>query len=165
MDALILMQQIQVGKLNSEKKFKREFLKLEKICFTMLRWFLPYNNISQRKYAYVPSLLNHPTPPDCHGTVLSSLFYSATFCQLLVLYTVMYVFQCYSLNSSHPLLLLLCSQVFSLRLRLYSLPWKQIHQYHFSRFHVNVLIYFITKIGFFFFVIRVFSISEELETS
>ena len=56
------------------------------------------------------------------STRLSSLCSTTTSHQLSILYMVMYTFQCYSLNSSHPLLPPLYSQVSSLSLHLYSCP-------------------------------------------
>ena len=47
----------------------------------------------------------HPTPLGCHRAPgLGSLHHTGNFYQLSVLHMVMYMFQCYSLNSSHPLL-------------------------------------------------------------
>ena len=48
------------------------------------------------------------------STRLSFLCYIATSYQLSILHTVVYIFQCYSLNSSHPLLPPLCPQVCSI---------------------------------------------------
>ena len=70
---------------------------------------------------HVPSLLNrppsshlHPTPLGCHTVQgLSSLCHTANPHWLSVLHVVMYMFQCYSLNSSLFLLRLLCPQVCS----------------------------------------------------
>ena len=52
-----------------------------------------------------------------------------------------YICQCYSLNSSSPLLPQLCPQVRSLCLCLYSCPANKVHQYHFSQFCIYVLTY------------------------
>ena len=48
------------------------------------------------------------------STILSSWCYSVTSHCLSLLHTVMYMFQCYFLTSSHPLLPLLCPQACSL---------------------------------------------------
>ena len=52
----------------------------------------------------------------------------------------MYTFQYYSLDLPHPFLPSLCPQSFSISESLF-LPCKYDHQYHFSRFHIYVLIY------------------------
>ena len=76
-------------------------------------------------YTHIPSFLNHlPTPPSrlsrwSQSTRLSSLCSTATSHQLFILHEVMYTCQHYSLNLSHPLL---CLQVRSLYLQLYSCP-------------------------------------------
>ena len=53
---------------------------------------------------------------------------------------VVYMFQSYALNSSHPLLPPLATSLFSTSVSLF-LPCKQVHQYHFSGFHIYTLIY------------------------
>ena len=52
----------------------------------------------------------------------------------------MYIFQCHFLNSSQPLLPLLCSQVYSLHLCLCACPTNRFTSTFFSRFHIYVLI-------------------------
>ena len=85
----------------------------------------------------------HPTPLGCHRAPgLGSLHHTGNFHQLSVLHMVMYMFQCYSLNSSHPLLLQLSSQVLPLHLCICFCS-SNIHQYHFTRFHVYAFIYYI----------------------
>ena len=60
----------------------------------------------------------HHTPLGCHRAPdLSSLHHSANF-HCLILCMVMYMFQCYSLNLSYPLLPPLCPQVLYLCVRL-----------------------------------------------
>ena len=55
----------------------------------------------------------------------------------------MHVRQSYSLNFPHALFSLLCPQVYSVHLRTEHtfLPCKQVRRYHFSRFHIHMLIY------------------------
>ena len=66
------------------------------------------------RYTYVPSLLNLPFSSPHHPSRLSqstsfvSLYHMANFPCLSALHMIIYVFQCYSLNSSHPLLPQLC---------------------------------------------------------
>ena len=74
-------------------------------------------------HTYVPYLLNPPSPSHfphtciplgCHrAPILGPLCYTNSHC-LSVSYMVMCMFQCYSLKSSHPLLLPLSSKVYSL---------------------------------------------------
>ena len=58
---------IQWGSKLQGKWGKKEmcFLKWEYYCFTVLFWFLLYNNVKQPKYTYILSLLSlPPTPPS-----------------------------------------------------------------------------------------------------
>ena len=75
----------------------------------------------------------HPEPPSHlppHSTLLVShrapdlsfLHHTANFHWLSILIMVIYVSPCYSLNSSHPLLALLCPQASSLCLHLHCCP-------------------------------------------
>ena len=74
---------------------------------------------------YIPSVLNLPSTSTSYPsrsprfTELSSLCYAAASHQLAILHTAVYIYQCYFLNSSHPLLPSLCSQVHSVCLHLY----------------------------------------------
>ena len=96
----------------------------------MLYWFLTYNDVNQPKIYICPLLLEPPAHCSMPSypsrllqrTGLSSLCYKATSHQLSILYMIMYMFQCYSPNSSQPLLPPLCPQVCPLCLRLYSCP-------------------------------------------
>ena len=93
---------------------------------------------------YVPSLVNLPPPPTpSHLSRLSESTQSHRVCKFplaIYLHMVMYMFPCCSLHPSHSLLLPLCPQVSSLCLPLL-LPCKKVHQYHFSRFHIYMLIH------------------------
>ena len=109
------------------------FFLLEDNCFTILCWFLPYINMNQHRYTYVPSLLTlplifRPIPPTvgCHR---------ANSHWLSVLHLVMYMFASYSLNSSHPPLPPLCPQVHSLCLCLHYCPA--------NKFNSTIFLYFI----------------------
>ena len=65
----------------------------------------------------------HPTLLGCHIALgLSFLCHSASYHWLSALHMVMRMFQCHFLNSSHPLLPSLCTQVFSLCLHLHCCP-------------------------------------------
>ena len=108
----------------------------------MLCSFLPYNNVNQLCiyvymymytyvyvyiyvciYMYLLPPIPHPTPPrSSQSARLGSLCYTAASHWLSILSMVLYMCQCYSLNSSHPLLAPLCLQVHPLYLHLYSSP-------------------------------------------
>ena len=72
----------------------------------------------------VPCILNspshlplYPAPLGCHRALaLGALCHTANVHWLSILHMVMYMFQCCSLRSSHPLLLLLSPKVCSLHL-------------------------------------------------
>ena len=123
------------------------FFKLEDNCFTVLCWILPHNNANQRKYTYIPSLLSLPSTPSSHpsrlsqSTGLSSPCYTAASHQLSILHMIVRVRQPSSLKSSCPLLpLIVFRSSFSASASLF-LPCKQVHLYHFSRFHIYVLMH------------------------
>ena len=106
------------------------FLKLECNCFAMLCYFLLYSKVSQLYSIPIsPPSWTPPKHPTSHpsrssqSTELSSLCYTAASQWPSVLHrVVVYICQCWSLNSSHPLLSPPCLQVCSLHLRLYSCP-------------------------------------------
>ena len=57
----------------------------------------------------------HPIPlGSSRGLVLGALFHALNLLCLSILHMVMYMFQCYSLKSSHPLILPLSPKVSSL---------------------------------------------------
>ena len=64
-----------------------------------------------------------PTPSHCHRA-LASQHHTLNSHWLSILHMVIYMFQCYSLKSSHPLLPLLCPKVCSLCLCLLCCPWS-----------------------------------------
>ena len=87
----------------------------------MLWWFLPYTDMNQPRvhmcpHPEPPSLLPpHPIPLGCpRAPALSALLQASNWSS--VLHMVMYMFQCYSLKSSHPLLFPLSPKVCSLHL-------------------------------------------------
>ena len=95
------------------------------------------------KYTHVPSLLTLSSTllgcdrvPGWAPCVIQQLSISYPF-----LHTLLYIFQCYSLNSSHPLLLLLCLQVCSLCFCFYSCSANRFISTIFLDFIYNVLIY------------------------
>ena len=70
--------------------------------------------------------LSHCTPAhrcrSSQSTELSSLYYTAASHWPSISHVTVYICQHYSLNSSHPLLPLLCPQVHTIHLHLYSCP-------------------------------------------
>ena len=102
--------------------------------FTVFCGFLPFVSMNQ------PWVYMHPLPlePPSHSSLPVQVELPASYSNchwLSVLHMAIYMFQCYSLNSSHLLLSTLCLQVCSLSC--FSIAaYKQGHQYHFSRFHI-----------------------------
>ena len=78
---------------------------LEDNCFTILCWFLPYINTISHRYTYVPSLLHRLTPLGCHRAPDLSCLHTANFHWLSILHMAIHMLPCYSLSSSHTLLL------------------------------------------------------------
>ena len=108
---------------------------LEDNYLTILCWFLPYTNMNH-KHTYVLSVLN--LLPTSHPSRWSQstrfeltrfehqiewISHSANSHWLSILHMITYMFQYYSLSSSHPLLPSLCSQVRSLCLCLHCRDW------------------------------------------
>ena len=92
---------------------------LEDNCFTILCWVLPYINMNQSQVYICPFRLEplshfspHPTPLGCHR----ALCWSPCVTQQIPTGHLFYIWQCIcfhaTLNSSHPLLLLLCLYVY-----------------------------------------------------
>ena len=108
--------------------FKKKCLFLTRGYFAILSWFLPYINMNQSWVYICPLLFELPshlppklTPLGCHRRLdLHSMHHKANSHRLF--YMVMCMFQYYSLNSSHPLILLLSPQVCSLCLSLLCCP-------------------------------------------
>jgi len=103
-------------------------------------------------YTYITSLLSlcpllpsHPSRSS-RSASLGSLCYIAISHQLSSLHMVAYICWCYLLHSSHSFLPPLCPQVCPLSASPF-FSCKHVHQYHFSRFHMYVIIY-----GIFFFL-------------
>ena len=95
-------------------------------CFTILCWFLPYINMNQLQVYVCPHPPNFhpilPLPVVRDHWIWAPCAVQKTFIGYLILHMVMYMFQCCSLNSSHPFLPLLCPEVCSLCLHLYCCP-------------------------------------------
>jgi len=98
-------------------------------------------------FLYIPSSwtsLQPPTPSHparmSQSTRLSSLGQVANSHWLSVLHTVVYVSMLLSRFISHSLYPVVSISLFSMSASLL-LPYKYVHQYHFSRFHIYALIY------------------------
>ena len=101
-----------VGKISWKRKWQPTPVlffffnfELEDNCFTILCWFLPYINIISHRYTYVPSLLHRLTPLGCHRAPVLSCLHTANFHWLSILHMAIHMLPCYSLPSSHTLLL------------------------------------------------------------
>ena len=96
-----------------------EHAEVEDNCFTILCWFLPYESAID-KYMSLPSWTSLPPPSPFHPSGVSQ----STQCGALeqiptgsVLHMVMHMRECYSLDSSRPLVPPLCPEVCSLCLQ------------------------------------------------
>ena len=105
---------------------------MEDNCFTILCLFLPYVNMNIYSLPLEPPshLLPHPTLlGDTEHQIWALCILQQASIGYLILHMVMYMFQCYSLNSSHPV-----HSSFSMSASPL-LPYRRVHQYHLSRFH------------------------------
>ena len=117
-------------------------------CFIILCWFWSYVNINQ--YVYIcllplestSHLLPHSIHLGCHRAPdLSSLNHTVNSQWLTILHILVYMFPCYYLHSSHPLLSLPESQVCSLCLNLHCCFANRFISTIFLDFMYIVLIY------------------------
>ena len=87
-----------------------------------------------------------PSPPISLGCpnapAFSAPLHASNFHWSSILHKVIYMFQCYSLKSSHPRLLPQCPKVCSLHL-CFLLPCIEDGHYHLYKFHIYALIYYI----------------------
>ena len=117
--------------------------------FTMLYWFLPYNNMNHPQVTTCPLLFepsSHPPhliPPfqviTEHGVELPPL-YSKLPLGVYFTYGNVYVSMLFSqfiLPFPSPAV---STGLFSMSMSLFS-PCKQVHQYHFPRFHIYAIVY------------------------
>ena len=115
--------------------------------FTILWWFLPYIHMTQ-PWVYMcshpepPSHLPlHPIPQGHPSTpALSTLSHASNLDWQSVAHMIIYMFQCYSLKSSHPHLLPQSPKVFFTSVSLL-LSFTYSHHYHLSKFHIYGLVY------------------------
>ena len=115
------------------------------IGFSVVLWFI--NRNQPYIFLYIPSSwtsLQPPTPSHSarmsQSTRLSSLGQVANSHWLSVLHIVVYVSMLLSRFISHSLYPVVSISLFSMSASL-PLPYKYVHQYHFSRFHIYALIY------------------------
>ena len=91
--------------------------------FTILWWFVPHIDMNHpRVHMWLP-IVNPVLPPSPLGCprvlALSALLHASNLHWSSILHMVIYMLQCYSLKSSHPLLLPQRSKVCSLHLCLF----------------------------------------------
>ena len=100
---------------------------MEPNYFTTLWWFLSYIDMIQPRLHVCPAILNPsttylpiPSLRDCpRAPALSALIHALNLHWSSVSHMVIYMFQCYSLKSSHPRLLPQSPKVCSLHLCLF----------------------------------------------
>ena len=88
--------------------------------------------------SHLPSHLipqGHPSAP-----ALSALSHASNLDWRSLSHMILYMFQCYSLKSSHPRLLSESKRLFYTSVSLL-LPHIQGHHYHLSKFHIYALVY------------------------
>lgn len=109
--------------------FLKFIFQLEENCFTILCWFLPYNNTNRPQLYIYPLLLEPPSTRLSHpfrslqSIRLGSLCYLAASHQPSALHMIVFICQCYFLHKSCCLLPQLYPHVHSLHLCLHSFPW------------------------------------------
>ena len=115
--------------------------------FTILYWFCHTSTCIRHKYTHVP----HPEPPSLFSPLaiplgrLSALapsiqYHAWNLDWRLNSYMILYMFQCYSPKSSHPLPLPQSPKDCSIHLCLL-LSRIQGYRYHLSKFHIYALVY------------------------
>ena len=88
-----------------------------------------------------PPIPSHPSRLS-HSTSLSSLSHTANSHWLSILYMVVYMFPCYSLRLSHPLLAPVSKSLFFTPVSpLLQCKYVYQYQYHLIKFHIYALIY------------------------
>ena len=88
--------------------------------FTVLWWFLPYIDMNQPWVYMCPLRPPHPIPLGCPSALaLSALFHASNLDWSSISHMVIYMFQIYSLKSSHSLILPQSPKVCSLHLCLF----------------------------------------------
>ena len=126
---------------------KEIFFFFFKFYFTVLYWFCHTLTWIRHGCTWVPNpephshlpprtiSLGHPSAP-----APSILYPASNLDWQFISYMILYMFQCHSPKSSHPLLLPQSSKVCSIHLCLL-LSCIQGYRYHLSKFHIYVLVY------------------------
>ena len=117
---------------------------LEANYFIILWWFLPYIHMNQPWVLICsPSwhsshLLPHPIPQGHPSApALSTLSHASNQDWRSISHMLIYMFQCYSLKSSHPCLLPESKSLFFTSMSLL-LSHIYGHRYHLSKFHIYI---------------------------
>ena len=116
-------------------------------CFTILYWFCHTSTWIHHRYTHVP----HPEPSSLlppHTVPLGRLsaptpsiqYHASNLDWWFVSYMILYMFQCHSPKSSHPLPLPQFKRLFHISVSLL-LSRIQGHHCHLSKFHIYVLVY------------------------
>ena len=92
---------------------------METNYFTILWWFLPYIDMNQPQVYTYGTPFPPLSPPHPSGLSQSTLLHVLSLHWLSISHMVIYMFQCYSLKSSHPGLLPQSPKVCSLHLCLF----------------------------------------------
>ena len=117
--------------------------------FTILYWFCHTSTWICHRYTRVPhperpSLLPPCTIPLGHlsSPAPSIQYHASNLDWRFVSYMILYMFQCHSPKSSHPLPLPQSPKDCSIRLGLFCcLAYRVIINYYFSKFHIYALVY------------------------
>ena len=120
---------------------------MEANSFTILYWFCHTSTIINHRYTRVPHPgspshrplhtipLGHPSAP-----APSIQYHALNLGWRLISYVILYMFQCHTPKSSHPLLLAESRRVFYTSVSLLLSRIEGYH-YHLSKFHIYVLVY------------------------
>ena len=116
--------------------------------FTKLQCFLPYIDMNQ-PWIHMCSPSQSPLPPPSPShpsgssqcTSPEHLSHASNLGWQSVSHLITYLFQCYSLRSSHPRFLPQSPKVCSIHLCLFFLSCIQGYRYHLSKFDIYALIY------------------------
>ena len=143
--------------------------------FTILWWFLPSTNMNRPQ---VSLCLLHPDPPPApphtiplgcpRARASGALLHAPNSRCSSALHTVIYMFQCWSLKSSHPRLLPLSPKVCSSHLRLLCSPAYRIVGTIFLNpiyiyIYIHIYIYTYTHTIFVFLFLTYFSLYNRLQ--
>ena len=131
--------------LNFHSKYNFFFLSFK---FTIFYWFCHISKWICHSYTCVPhpepsSLLPpHTIPPGHPSAPAPSIQYRASNLDWrLVSYMILYIFQCHSPKSSHPLPLPQSPKDCSIHQCLFCCLVYRVYCYHLSKFHIYVLVY------------------------